>query len=50
MEMSGKLFTIIAELYANMVCKTIDYNKQSNIDKTYDIVFYIHTSEKSKET
>ena len=50
MEMSGKLFTIIAELYANMICKTIDYNKQSNIDKTYDIVFYIHTSEKSKET
>ena len=50
MEMSGKLFTIIAELYANMICKTIDYNKQANIDKTYDIVFYIHTSEKSKET
>lgn len=50
MEMSGKLFTIIAELYANMICKTIDYNKQSNIDKTYDIVFYIHAAEKSKET
>ena len=50
MEMSGKLFTIIAELYANMICKTIDYNKQANIDKTYDIVFYIHAAEKSKET
>jgi hypothetical protein len=50
MEMSGKLFTIIAELYANMICETIKYNKQNNIDKTYDIVFYIHTSEKSKET
>ena len=50
MEMSGKLFTNIAELYANMICKTIDYNKQSNIDKTYDIVFYIHAAEKSKET
>ena len=50
MEMSGKLFTIIAELYANMICETIKYNKQNNIDKTYDIIFYIHTSEKSKET
>ncbi len=50
MEMSGKLFTIIAELYANMICDTIKYNKQHNIDKTYDIVFYIHTTEKSKKT
>lgn len=50
MEMSGKLFTIIAELYANMICSTIEYNKQSNIDKTYDIIFYIQSAEKSKDT
>lgn len=49
-ELSGKLFTIIAELYANMICSTIEYNKQANIDKTFDIIFYIRAAEKSKET